>query len=99
MYDAPTYNWEPYGLLIRDRSSMASKGIMVSGGVVDAGYRGEILVLLTDNMRRALPYMIRQGDKIAQLIPIPVTTGGGTIVQEELPSSKRGVGGFGSTGV
>lgn len=42
---APGY--DVYGLLIRDRSSMASKGITVSAGVIDAGYRGEIKVILT----------------------------------------------------
>jgi dUTP pyrophosphatase len=36
-----------YGLLIRDRSSLAAKGITVSGGVVDSSYSGEIIVLLT----------------------------------------------------
>jgi dUTP pyrophosphatase len=39
---------EPLGLLIRDRSSMALKGVVTSGGVIDAGYRGEIKVLLTN---------------------------------------------------
>lgn len=47
----PGYDHEhdaKYGLLIRDRSSMAAKGIVVTGGVVDAGYRGEILVVMTN---------------------------------------------------
>lgn len=36
-----------YGLLIRDRSSMAARGICTHGGVIDAGYRGEIIVLMS----------------------------------------------------
>jgi dUTP pyrophosphatase len=39
---------DPAGLLIRDRSSVASQGVIVSGGVIDAGYRGEIVVVLTN---------------------------------------------------
>ena len=37
----------PLGLLVRDRSSMAARGVAVTGGVIDAGYRGEIQILLT----------------------------------------------------
>lgn len=40
---------EKYGFLYRDRSSMASKGITVSGGVIDAGYDGECVVMLTNH--------------------------------------------------
>jgi dUTP pyrophosphatase len=36
------------GLLVRDRSSMAARGLATTGGVIDAGYRGEILVLMTN---------------------------------------------------
>lgn len=108
-----------YGLLIRDRSSMAKKGIMTSGGVIDSGYRGEIMVVMTNlNLRvvRAAAYgianvfgsmtdlyltqplyEIKAGDKIAQMIPIPVLTGEVREVQE-LPPAKRGDAGFGSTG-
>ena len=38
----------PLGLLVRDRSSMAARGIATTGGVIDSGYRGEILVLMTN---------------------------------------------------
>src|ERR1035441_1912292 len=47
---------EPLGLLVRDRSSMAARGIATTAGVIDAGYRGEILILmtnLTDEIGRA----------------------------------------------
>lgn len=84
------------GLLIRDRSSMASKGIFTTGGVVDAGYRGEIIVLMSRQWGY-FPYKIEAGNKIAQMIPIPVLTGR---VQEvdELSEAARGEKGFGSSG-
>lgn len=93
---------QPLGLLIRDRSSMASKGIMVSGGVIDPGYTGEIQVVMTlvDELCRIggfHVYDIHPGDKIAQMIPIMLLTGPVVEVQE-LKASSRGEGGFGSTG-
>lgn len=85
------------GLLIRDRSSMAAKRLVVTGGVIDAGYRGEIVVLLTNFGE--IPYDVHCGDKIAQLIPIPVLTGKVTVIQEFDGSTSRGSAGFGSTGI
>jgi dUTP pyrophosphatase len=88
---------EKFGLLVRDRSSMASKGIIASGGVIDAGYRGELLVLLTCYVS-GNSFAIKAGDKIAQLIPLPVLTGAGVMETDSLSTSSRGQGGFGSTG-
>ena len=88
---------EKFGLLVRDRSSMASKGIIASGGVIDAGYRGELLVLLTSYISEN-SFSIKAGDKIAQLIPLPVLTAVGVIETDTLATSSRGQGGFGSTG-
>jgi len=85
----------PLGLLIRDRSSMAKKGIVITGGVVDAGYTGEISVVMKNT--RDYRYRIEKGDKIAQMIPIPVLTGE-VIEVEELRESSRGELGFGSSG-
>jgi dUTP pyrophosphatase len=92
-----------YGLLIRDRSSMASKGVTVVGGVIDAGYRGEIVVILHNFAPRLYAtvdegYIIKAGDKIAQMIPLPVNTLYGVKEVDELPTSSRGDAGFGSTG-
>jgi len=85
----------PLGLLVRDRSSMASRGIATTGGVIDAGYRGEIMVLMT-NLGES-PIELKAGDKIAQMIPVPVLTG---VVEdvESLEESARAEKGFGSSG-
>src|SRR5258708_20660843 len=64
---------EPMGALLRDKSSMAARRLALTGGVIDAGYRGEIKVLM-ENLSD-LPATIRVGDKIANLIPYPVLTG------------------------
>jgi dUTP pyrophosphatase len=86
---------EPLGLLVRDRSSMAARGIATTGGVIDAGYRGEILVLMTNLGEAAVE--LKAGEKIAQMIPVPVLTG---IVEEveSLEESARAHKGFGSSG-
>jgi dUTP pyrophosphatase len=83
------------GLLVRDRSSMAARGIATTGGVIDAGYRGEILVLMTNLGETAQE--LKAGEKIAQMIPVPVLTGGVEEV-ESLGVSARAGKGFGSSG-
>ncbi len=83
------------GALLRDKSSMAAKRMALTGGVIDAGYRGEIRVLM-ENLGDA-PVTIHAGDKIANLSPYPVLTGE-VVVVEDLADSKRKAGGFGSTG-
>jgi dUTP pyrophosphatase len=86
---------EPLGLLVRDRSSMAAKGLATTGGVIDAGYRGEILILITNLGDQAVK--IGAGEKVAQMIPVPVLTG---LVREveSLEGSARLEKGFGSSG-
>lgn len=86
------------GLLIRDRSSMAAKGWAVVGGVIDAGYTGEIIVLLKNPPEEpGVQYFIKAGQKIAQMIPLPILTGVVTQVNK-LAQTTRGAKGFGSTG-
>lgn len=86
---------KPLGLLVRDRSSMAARGIATTGGVIDAGYRGEVLILMTNLGEASVE--LRAGEKIAQMIPVPVLTGA---VQEteNLEDSARAAKGFGSSG-
>jgi dUTP pyrophosphatase len=84
----------PVGFLVKDRSSMASKGVFSHGGVIDSSYRGEIVVLMTTLTDT---YEIRSGDRIAQLVPTPVLTGA-VSESTELASGARGAHGFGSTG-
>jgi dUTP pyrophosphatase len=86
---------EPMGALLRDKSSMASRRLVLTGGVIDAGYRGEIKVLM-ENLGET-SQVINAGDKIANLIPYPVLTSEVQVV-DELGESKRKAGGFGSSG-
>jgi dUTP pyrophosphatase len=85
----------PLGLLVRDRSSMAARGVATTAGVIDAGYRGEILVLMTNLTDAAVE--LKAGEKIAQMIPVPVLTGPVQEV-ETLEDSARAEKGFGSSG-
>jgi len=89
-----------FAAFVVPRSGLAAKhGITIvnSPGTVDAGYRGEIKVCLL-NTDRSEPFEIAEGDRIAQLIIMPVTRAQFVEV-ERLPGSDRGEGGFGSTGV
>jgi dUTP pyrophosphatase len=85
----------PLGLLVRDRSSMAAKGIATTAGVIDAGYRGEILILMTNLGEFTVE--LRAGEKIAQMIPVPILTGSVQTV-DSLEDSARAEKGFGSSG-
>jgi dUTP pyrophosphatase len=87
-----------YEAQVRPRSGLASKhGVTVlnSPGTVDADYRGEIGVLLINHGE--VPFPIRRGERIAQMVIAPVVR-----VEfapaAELSATKRGGGGFGSTG-
>ncbi len=54
------------GALIKDRSSLASKGIFTTGGVIDSGYRGEIIIILNNFTDEE--FIVKKGEKIAQLL-------------------------------
>jgi dUTP pyrophosphatase len=89
-----TYSGETkYSLVVKDRSSMAVKGVFTHAGVIDSTYTGEVKVLLTTENK----YTIHKGDKIAQMYPIDVHTHTGICVVEELTEG-RGAKGFGSSG-
>jgi len=87
-----------YEVQIRPRSGLAFKhGITVlnSPGTIDADYRGEIMVLLIN--LGSEEFEIKKGDRIAQGVVAPVVQA--TFIEtDELSDTKRGSGGFGSTG-
>lgn len=88
-----------YAAFVVPRSGLAFKhGITIvnAPGTVDAGYRGEIKVALL-NTDRTESHAIEVGDRIAQLVVMPVARAR-FIEVERLPGSHRGEGGFGSTG-
>jgi dUTP pyrophosphatase len=82
------------GGIIKTRSGMAKKRLMCNAGVIDAGYRGEIIVLM-ENLGSE-PYPICKGERIAQLLEHPFLAG--EVVEGELSEAARGAKGFGSTG-
>ena len=82
------------GGIVKTRSGMAKKRLLCNAGVIDAGYRGEVIVLM-ENLGDA-PYSIRKGDKIAQLLEHPFLAG--EVVEDDLSEAVRGVKGFGSSG-
>lgn len=96
---------EGYVGKIEDRSSMAKNGLRTGAGVIDAGFSGEVSIVLHNltNEEKKCPvtfregYEINPGDKIAQLVLVKVET---PIVEEvpELWNSDRGSNGFGSSG-
>jgi dUTP pyrophosphatase len=84
------------GGILLDRSSMASQfGLHVMAGVIDPNYTGEIKVLI-QNMNQ-VPCKIDKGDKIAQMILMPVFQVTSLTEVEELGNTDRGSNGFGSS--
>lgn len=84
--------------LVFARSSMGAKRDLAPAnkvGVIDSDYRGEIRVVLHNHGSKVQP--LAPGERIAQLVIVPVVTPGFTQV-EELDDTARGAGGFGSTG-
>jgi dUTP pyrophosphatase len=87
----------PFGYYgrVAPRSSMSSNGVDVAAGVIDSDYRGEVIVMLVN--QRDATYVVELGDSVAQLViekiacPDPEWA-------DELDSTQRGAGGFGSTG-
>ena len=93
-----------YMLEVKNRSSMAAKKqLLVGACVIDPGYSGEVFINLHNVGMQ--PQIIAVGDKIAQLVLLPVyhfdclEVQSGTIYDKPLCISNRGSGGFGSTGL
>jgi len=88
-----------YAAFVLPRSGLASAhGLTMANapGLIDAGYRGEVICAVV-NLDRNEPVKIARGDRIAQLVVVAVPDLDPVWV-DELPSSTRGEGGFGSTG-
>lgn len=87
-----------YEAQVRPRSGLAAKhGItcLNSPGTIDADYRGEVKAILINLGQE--PFVIKRGERIAQMVIAPVTRADMKVVPE-LDETKRGAGGFGSTG-
>jgi len=83
---------------VQPRSGLASKhgiSIVNTPGLVDSGYRGELLVNLVNTDTRH-PFVVEAGMRIAQLVVLPVPEID-LVEVDELPESERGVRGFGSS--
>ena len=90
---------EGHAGLVLPRSGLASRhGLTLANapGLIDAGYRGEV-ICATVNLDRERPVRIQRGDRIAQLLIVPFAELAPGWV-EQLPGSDRGEDGFGSTG-
>ena len=84
-----------YEVQVRPRSGMSVKtNTKVVFGTVDSDYRGEIGIMLTNYGQE--PYVVHQGDKIAQAVVMP-TYHGNFLIVDKLTETERGEGGFGST--
>ena len=89
---------EGYAGFVQPRSGLASRhGITIvnTPGLVDSGYRGELMVVL-HNTDRAEPLVVEAGMRIAQLVVLPIPEVE-LVEVEELPASERGARGFGSS--
>ena len=88
-----------YAAFVHPRSGLAARAglsLVNAPGTIDAGYRGEIKIIVV-NHDRTSPVVLRRGDRIAQLV-IQRVEAGDFVEVDELPSSERGGGGHGSTG-
>ncbi len=89
---------EGYEAQVRPRSGLALRhGVTVANapGTIDSDYRGAVAVILVNLGDE--PFVVRRGERIAQLVVAPVARVELTVV-DELPASARGAGGFGHTG-
>ena len=89
---------DDYEIQIRPRSGLAAKKnitVLNTPGTVDSDYRGEIKIILINLSKK--PFMIKSGDRIAQMVLCPIVKAKFKEVQN-LPNTIRGKGGFCSTG-
>ena len=81
--------------MLKSKSGLNVKHGITSEGVIDVGYTGSIAVKLYNHSYK--PYELKAGDKISQLVVMPILTPSFELV-DELEATERGNGGFGSTG-
>ena len=81
--------------MLKSKSGLNVKHGITSEGVIDVGYTGSICVKLYNHS--GLPYEVKRGDKISQLVIVPVVIPP-VVVVDELEGTERGDHGFGSTG-
>ena len=102
---------QPFVAILKEKSGLATKGVSVHAGVVDSGYRGEVGVVMSfRDMQHVREdgdgywhldddyFTIEPGQKIAQVMLVPVAMSKEVVELDELPDTARGDGGFGSTG-
>lgn len=86
---------EGFGAFLKERSGLASESIHILGGVIDNGYIGELIAIVYNSGEYALE--IKNGDRICQLVLIPVINDNIEYV-DDLAQTERGEKGFGSSG-
>lgn len=97
-FDTGVHILIPHGLVgfLKSKSGLNVKHGITSEGVIDAGYTGSICVKLYNNSDE--DYTVQKGDKISQLVIMPIAHDFELEQVESLEETERGSGGFGSTG-
>jgi dUTP pyrophosphatase len=85
-----------FAAIIKEKSGLALKEIEIKAGVIDHEYRGEVVVLAKNKSKDAVTFL--PGQKIAQMLIVPVWTGEPNLVGKVDEDTDRKDGGFGSTG-
>lgn len=97
--DMQAPNMNSWFMKVEGRSGMAVKGVFPVGGIIDPTYRGEIGVILFNSSNEE-KYLIKQGDRVAQLVLYNVVSGNSVVFSEatEINETNRGASGYGSSG-
>jgi len=85
-----------YAAIVKEKSGLALKGVEIKAGVIDHEYRGEIVVLAKNKSESLI--ILQPGQKIAQMLIVPVWTGNPMRVDKVDENTTRKDNGFGSTG-
>lgn len=98
VFDTGVHIELPHGTvgMLKSKSGLNVKHGLLNEGVIDEGYTGSIVVKLYNNSGR--DYKVNAGDKISQLVIMPILTPELELV-DELEETERGANGFGSTGI